>query len=85
MQAYDYFLQAADQETFIKTQAPLWQISEQDVYDVLVRECAARRAAEYPPQTDYLDAMVKNDTEQVQAYINACLAVKQKYPKPPLP
>jgi len=41
-----------------------------------------QRAAEYPPITDYLDGIVKGDTEQVQAYIEACLAVKAKYPKP---
>jgi hypothetical protein len=41
----------------------------------------AKRAAEYPPMTDYLDAVVKGDTEQQQAYIDACLAVKAKYPK----
>lgn len=39
------------------------------------------RAAEYPPMTDYLDGIVKGDQAQVQAYINACLAVKVKYPK----
>ena len=40
------------------------------------------RAEEYPPITDYLDAVVKGDQEQMQAYIDACLAVKTKYPKP---
>jgi hypothetical protein len=40
-----------------------------------------KRAAEYPPYTDYLDGIVKNDTAQVQAYIDACNAVKNKYPK----
>jgi len=40
------------------------------------------RAPEYPPITDYLDGIVKGDTEQIQAYIDACLAVKAKYPKP---
>lgn len=40
------------------------------------------RAKEYPPVTDYLDAVVKGDIEQQQAYIDACLAVKDKYPKP---
>jgi hypothetical protein len=40
------------------------------------------RAREYPPVTDYLDAVVKSDLEQQQAYIDACLAVKAKYPKP---
>ena len=41
----------------------------------------AKRAAEYPPYTDYLDGIVKGDNAQVQAYIDACLAVKNKYPK----
>ena len=40
------------------------------------------RAAEYPPMADYLDAVVKGDLVQQQAYIDACLAIKQKYPKP---
>lgn len=40
------------------------------------------RAAEYPPITDYVDGIVKDDTDQVKAYINACLAIKAKYPKP---
>ena len=39
------------------------------------------RAAEYPPITDYIDGVVKGDQAQVQAYIDACLAVKAKYPK----
>ena len=42
---------------------------------------AELRAATYPPATDYLDAIVKGDTVQAQAYIDACLAVKLKYPK----
>ena len=42
---------------------------------------ADKRRAEYPPVTDYLDAIVKGDTGQAQAYIDACLAVKAKYPK----
>lgn len=40
-----------------------------------------QRVAEYPPMTDYLDGIVKGDQAQVQAYIDACLAVKAKYPK----
>lgn len=40
------------------------------------------RAVEYPPITDYIDGVVKGDQAQVQAYIDACLAVKAKYPKP---
>lgn len=41
-----------------------------------------QRAFEYPPITDYIDGIVKGDEAQVQAYIDACLAVKAKYPKP---
>ena len=40
-----------------------------------------KRASEYPPITDYLDGVVKNDQAQIQAYIDACQAVKTKYPK----
>lgn len=39
------------------------------------------RRVEYPPMSDYLDGIVKGDQAQVQAYIDACLAVKAKYPK----
>jgi hypothetical protein len=41
-----------------------------------------KRFAEYPDFKDYLDGIVKGDQAQIQAYIDACLAVKQKYPKP---
>ena len=41
----------------------------------------AKRAAEYPSITDYIDGVVKGDQAQIQAYIDACLAVKAKYPK----
>ena len=41
-----------------------------------------KRRDEYPPIADYLDAIVKGDDVQKQAYIDACLAVKAKYPKP---
>lgn len=40
-----------------------------------------KRAAEYPDFKDYLDGIVKGDQAQVQAYIDACNAVKAKYPK----
>lgn len=45
-------------------------------------EYKSKRAKAYPPMTDYLDGIVKGDQAQVQAYIDACLAVKAKYPKP---
>jgi hypothetical protein len=46
------------------------------------KEYQRKRAVEYPPVTDYLDGIVKGNTAQVQAYVDACLAVKEKYPKP---
>ena len=39
------------------------------------------RAREYPPVTDWLDGMVKGDQAQMDAYVAACQAVKNKYPK----
>ena len=50
--------------------------------DAALATLLASRAAEYPPMTDYLDGIVKGDTAQVQAYIDACLAVKLKWLKP---
>jgi hypothetical protein len=41
----------------------------------------AKRAAEYPPMTDYLDGVVKGDQAQIDKYIADCQAVKAKYPK----
>lgn len=41
----------------------------------------AKRQAEYPPITDYLDGMVKGDQAQIDKYIADCQAVKAKYPK----
>ena len=40
------------------------------------------RRREYPLAADYLDGIVKGDKAQVQKYIDDCLAVKAKYPKP---
>jgi hypothetical protein len=41
----------------------------------------AKRAAEYPPITDYLDGIVKNDQAQIDKYIADCQAVKARHPK----
>ena len=41
----------------------------------------AKRQAEYPPITDYLDGIVKGDEAQIAKYIADCQAVKTKYPK----
>jgi hypothetical protein len=43
------------------------------------------RALQYPPKEDYLDAIVKNDTEQLNNYVQKCLEVKTRWPKEMLP
>ena len=63
-----------------KSEFDLAVVEEQNKIDLL--ECHAKRAAEYPPVTDYLDGIVKGDQSQVDKYIADCLAVKAKYPKP---
>jgi hypothetical protein len=40
-----------------------------------------KRQAEYPDFREYLDGVVKGSQSQIQAYIDACNAVKAKYPK----
>jgi hypothetical protein len=40
------------------------------------------RMVEYPDITDYIDGVVKGNQTQIDAYIAACQAVKDKYPKP---
>lgn len=41
-----------------------------------------KRLKEYPPFSEYLDGVAKGDAAQIQRYIDACLEVKAKYPKP---
>lgn len=50
--------------------------------DFDAKQYQRNRAAEYPDFKDYLDGIVKGDAAQIQAYIDACQAVKAKYPKP---
>jgi len=45
------------------------------------KEYQRLRSKEYPSIIDYIDGIVKGDNAQVQEYIDACLAVKAKYPK----
>lgn len=49
--------------------------------EIIHRVIDTLRAEAYPPMADYLDAIVKGDTQQADEYIAKCLAVKQKYPK----
>lgn len=56
-------------------------ISQKQLSNFNTLSYVEKRVGEYPPITDYLDGLVKGDAEQMQAYIDACLAVKAKYPK----
>lgn len=58
-----------------------------DQYDLIEKnhintEYQRQRAQEYPDISLYLDGVVKGDQKQIQDYIDACIAVKNKYPKP---
>lgn len=59
----------------------VWNVTDAS-YDQHLARVLSARANEYPPMADYLDGIVKGDQAQIQAYIDACLAVKAKYPKP---
>lgn len=73
--------QAYDGQWYLAGYAPIAPVP---TYDQL-------RVAEYPPYTEYLDAQVKlgsgdlalatEGQRQLDAYVSACLAVKEKYPK----
>jgi hypothetical protein len=52
-----------------------WEESRKPTY-------ADLRRVEYPPIAELIDGLVKDDAAQIQAYKDACLMVKAKYPKP---
>jgi len=63
------------------TEAELFAECERLQAEYIANAYKAKRAAEYPPITDYLDGVVKGDQAQIDKYIADCLAVKTKYPK----
>lgn len=50
--------------------------------EVISTQYQRERKNEYPPIEDYIDGVVKGDQNQINQYIQKCLAVKIKYPKP---
>jgi uncharacterized protein (UPF0297 family) len=56
--------------------------SEEEIAEAEANEYKVLRQAEYPSIEDYVDGIVKGDDAQVQEYIDKCLEVKAKYPKP---
>lgn len=61
-------------EDVVQKVAELEYLEEIEAYKI-------QRAAEYPSYSDYLDGVVKGNQDQIDAYIAACQAVKDKYPK----
>ena len=77
-----HFLDSADYEYLLP--AGSVQITDEEaeaLRPVYTPTYAQKRAAEYPPMTDYLDGVVKGDQTQIDKYIADCQAVKAKYPK----
>jgi hypothetical protein len=79
-----HFLSSAEYENLL----PVGSVQITDAEAAAIRAAnapvltyAQKRAAEYPPMTDYLDGVVKGDQTQIAKYIADCLAVKAKYPK----
>ncbi len=69
----------AEEETARDVEEATWAAEQVELAKTAYQH---QRSFEYPAIADYLDGIVKGDTAQVQAYIDACLAVKAKYPKP---
>ena len=69
----------AEEETARDVEEATWAAEQ---VELAKTDYQRQRSFEYPAIADYLDGIVKGDTAQVQAYIDACLAVKAKYPKP---
>lgn len=71
-----------DQDTVPPTLQEVQQVVAVIKQERQATEYQRLRARAYPPITDYLDAVVKNDQQQLQQYIDACLQVKERFPKP---
>lgn len=68
-----------------KQDKPTKEEVEKLVAEIDRHQYAIKRKGEYPPFEDYLDARVHEllgDAQPMMHYLNACAAVKRKYPKP---
>lgn len=71
-----------DTETPMPTREEVMAEVEQIKIKRQKEQYKTKRFLEYPKPAEYLDAVVKGDQQAIQAYIDKCLAVKAKYPKP---
>lgn len=69
----------AEEEAQRDAEEAQWEIEKAELIKFAYQ---TKRAREYPSINDYIDGIVKGDQAQVQTYIDACLAVKAKFPKP---
>ena len=69
-------------ESGLIKRVPLTTEERELEYEKALAECYAQREAEYPKVADYLDAQAKGDTAGMEAWNEAQLTVKAKYPKP---
>jgi uncharacterized protein (UPF0297 family) len=58
-----------------------WYLDNKNLPKEIKESYAVKRQREYPPISEYIDGVVKGDEIQIQKYIDACKAVKNKYPK----
>jgi hypothetical protein len=70
----DYVLTAEEETEYLANISKIKSDGQAEEYKF-------KRAAEYPPITDYIDGVVKGDQAQIDKYIADCLAVKAKYKK----
>lgn len=76
-----YKIVSGSDEPVLMTDAEVAEL-EQLTKELSKSRYKTERALAYPDFREYLDGVVKGDQAQIKAYIDACLAVKAKYPKP---
>lgn len=80
-----HFLDSEEFEHFLPTDKKCVRIPDEEAKEIIAimnkPTYQDLRVNEYPYFTDYLDGLVKGDSAQMQAYIDSCLAIKEKYPK----
>jgi len=80
--AYDYFLEYTDKDLFYTEKSVEWNLTVEQLKELLILQVIKKRQSEYPDHRDFLDAWVKNDDIALEVYRQKCLSVKLQYPKP---
>jgi len=80
--AYDYFLEYTDKSLFYTEKSVEWNLTIDQLKELLTIQVIKKRQTEYPDYREFLDAWVKRDDIALEAYRQKCLSVKSQYPKP---